>query len=80
MKNIVIIVLGIIVALYIVVQINGCDWLEYDNARPLLRIFQFDNTSCSCEGVRWFDPTFGYKLENLKPSYVPWTYYGDDCL
>ena len=73
MKNIVIIVLGIIVALYIVVQINGCDWLEYDNARPLLRIFQFDNTSCSCEGFRTFT-SLG------KTEYIPTTYYGDACL
>ena len=73
MKNIVIVVLGIIAALYIVVQINGCDWLESDEGGSLLRIFQFDNTSCSCEGFRTF--TFLGKTE-----YIPMTYYGDACL
>ena len=66
------IVLAIIFALYIIVQVNGCDWMKLDKSGPILRIFQFDNRLCSCEGYKRY-------TQDGQTYYLSHTYYGNSC-
>ena len=68
------IVLAIIFVLYILVQVVGCNAANEKSWQGLLRIFQFDNSQCSCEKL------VEYNYPGLKPVTLLDTFYGNDCL